>query len=201
MQYSASVWIHIRKSKHKPNSTVLVLLKDLCTLDVKPRRAAKWWDCAEIHALCTKYCFPDTKVWIAQNIHNSVSCTLVSIKHSLRGKKKKNPKCDFFSLLSVPVCRTRPTKIRISVSKVHSNLRIMDKKGRFYDTPKEIVQNMHRFASGSIGQIMLYSSAHAARKRKASWKGRLRYYLRVSAQKASNQDGLIRDPTVTKVTH
>ena len=141
--------------------------------------------------------------------HKSLNCpeytqlglVYSSVHKTFPYRKKKHPKCDFFSLLSVPVCRTRPTKIRISVSKVHSNLRIMDKKGRFYDTPKEIVQNMHRFASGSIGQIMLYSSAHAARKRKASWKGRLRYYLRVSAQKASNQDGLIRDPTVTKVTH
>ena len=28
-----------------------------------------------------KLSFPDTKVWIVQNVHNSVSCTVVSMKH------------------------------------------------------------------------------------------------------------------------
>ena len=39
-----------------------------------------------------------------------------------------------FSFLSVPMCRTRPTKICIYVSQLYPKLRIMDKKGRFHDT-------------------------------------------------------------------
>ena len=129
---------------------VSVLYKPLCTLDMNPRGAAKWANCAQIHALCTgnkvlmtqkfdlstmcttqshvlyspwntcravlpalwcrllftlypwqkekqntvnmtfsldqwimhkKETFPDTKVWFVQNVHKSVSCTVVSIKY------------------------------------------------------------------------------------------------------------------------
>ena len=38
-------------------------------------------------------------------------------------------------------------------------LRTMDRKGRFNDTPVPLVQNVHRFASCPIGQVMLHSSA------------------------------------------
>ena len=31
-----------------------------------------------------KQSFPDTKVWLDQNVHNSVSCTVVSMKHVQR---------------------------------------------------------------------------------------------------------------------
>ena len=43
--------------------------------------------------------------------------------------------------------------------------------------------------------------AHTARKRKIWWKTRFRCYLRLSAQRTWNQDGLLRDATLSKVTH
>ena len=83
--YSTSVWIHIRKAKHTPNSTASVLFKALCTQDLKSREAAKWSNCVRIHAMHTKQSFPVTKVWIVQILHNSVSCTAVSMKPVQRG--------------------------------------------------------------------------------------------------------------------
>ena len=84
------------------------------------------------------------------------------------GKKenKKHDKSDILSVISVHVCRNRPTKIRICVSQKYPKLRIMDKIGRFHDTPLQLVQNVHRFASCARGQVILNWSAHAARKRK-----------------------------------
>ena len=50
-------------------------------------------------------------------------------------ENQKHPKKDIFSVLSISVCRTRPTKIRISVSQLYQRLRSMHMKGRFHDTP------------------------------------------------------------------
>ena len=75
-----------------------------------------------------KQTFPDTKVWIVQNVHISVLCTVVFKKHIQRGssctivspfvhhiplpkENQKHPKYDIFSSPSLTVCRTRPTKI------------------------------------------------------------------------------------------
>ena len=74
MQHSTYEWIHIRRAKHTPNSTVSVLFKALCSLDLKRRGAAKWSNCVQIHVIDRKQTFPDTKVWIVQNVHNSVLC-------------------------------------------------------------------------------------------------------------------------------
>ena len=100
---------------------------------------------------------------------------------------------------SVPVCRSRPTKIRISFNQLFPKLRIMHKKGRFHDTPVQLVQNVHRFISCAIGPHV--TLLHTARKRKKWWKTQFRFYLRLSAQRTSNQEGLLRDPIVSKVTH
>ena len=219
MQHSTSVWMHIIKANHTPNSTVLVLFKALCTLDLKQRGTAKGSNCAQIHALCKKkLTVPDTKVWIVHNVHNSVSCIVVSMKfcravpsallcrlfftiYPYQKKKQKHPKCDIFSVISVPVCRTRPTKIRISVRELYPKLRIIKKNGRFHDTPLQLVQKKHRFDLYAIDQVMLSCSANAARKLKTWWKTLFRCYLRLSAQRTSNQDDLLRDPYVSKVTH
>ena len=124
-----------------------------------------------------KESFPDTNAGLANNMHNLVSCTVVSMKHvesslsctamlpfvhhiSWQKEILKHLRYDIFSVLSVLVCTTRPTKIRISVSQLYPKFRIMDKKGRFHDTPVQRVQNEHRFASGAIGK------SHTARKRK-----------------------------------
>ena len=42
--------------------------------------------------------------------------------------------------------------------------------------------------------------SHVSRKRNRWWKARFRCYLRLSAQRISNQDGLHRDPTVKKMS-
>ena len=50
---------------------------------------------------------------------------------------------------------------------------------------------------------MLHSSNYARRARKKNiwWKTRFRCYLCLTAQRTGNQDGLLRDPTASKVTH
>ena len=213
MQHSTSVRLHIRKAKHAPNIIFSVLFKPLCTLDLKSGDAAKWSNCAQIDALCKR-----NKAWLVQNVHNSVSCTGVSMKYiqggssctivstfvhhlSMAERKEKHPKYDIFSVLSAPVCRARPNKIRMSVSQLHPKLRSMQKKWRFLDKPVQLIQNVHRFASCCIGQDLLHTSAHAARKRQTWWKARSRRSLRLSAQRTSNQDVLLRGPTVPKVTN
>ena len=80
MQFSTSIWIHIRKAKDTPNSTVSVLFKALCTLDLKPRGAAVIELCPNSCIMHMKQSFLDTKVWLLQNVHISVSCIVVSKK-------------------------------------------------------------------------------------------------------------------------
>ena len=109
-----------------------------------------------------------------------------------RKKNTKHAKCHIFSVISVPVCRTRPTMIRISVSQLDRKLRIME-EGRFHDTPVELLQNVHRFTSCAILQVMLNCSAHAARKRKTWFKALFRCYLCLSTHRTSKQDRLLRD--------
>ena len=118
----------------------------------------------------------DTKVWIIQNVHNSFSCTVVPMKHVQCGsactivspfvhhiplpkRNQKHPRYAIFRVLSVPVCRARPTKIRMSESQLYPKLRRIHKKWRLHDTPVQLIQNVHRFDSCAIGQIMLHSTA------------------------------------------
>ena len=54
--------------------------------------------------------------------------------------------------------RTRPTKIRISLSQLYRKLRSIHKKVSFHDTQVQLIQNVHQFASCAVGQIMLHSS-------------------------------------------
>ena len=120
-----------------------------------------------------KQSFPDTDFWSVQNVHKSVSCTVVSITRVRRGssctivspfvhhmslveRKEKYPKYDILSVLFVHVCRTCPTKIRISESQLYPKY---PKEWRFRDTSMQFVQNVHRFASCAIGQVKLHSSA------------------------------------------
>ena len=178
----------------------------------------------------------------------------------------KHSKCDIFSVISEPVCRTRATKIRISVSQLYpklpimdrkgrfhdtpcaptrlvryrprhvkllgpcskkaknmvrstvlvlfaslcmcvsqlyQKLRIMDKKGRFHDKPAQLVQNVHRFALSAISPVMLHSSAWCpySTKAKNMVKSTVSVLLAGLEKKTSKLDGLLRDPTVSKVTH
>ena len=63
------------------------------------------------------------------------------------------------SAIAVSVCRTSPTKIRISVRQLYPKLRSIHKKERFHDTE---VQSSRMFT----GHVVVNSSEHAARKRK-----------------------------------
>ena len=113
----------------------------------------------------------DTKVWMVQNVHKSVSCTVVFMKRVQSGssctivwhfvhhiiwaerKIKTHPwHYDIFSVLSVRVCRTRPTKIHMPVVQLH-------KKWRFHDTPVQLVQNVHWFAS-CLNKPSCYTPRH-----------------------------------------
>ena len=68
----------------------------------------------------------------------------------------------------------------------------------FEDTPVELVQSVHRFALCG-----LYSSAFCPYSTKAKNMAKKHAFgvICVSAQGTSTQDGLLRDPTVIKVTH
>ena len=139
-------------------------------------------ECAELSLVYTA---------VASMKHMSIcsSCTIVSPYGLLQKEYQKHPKYCIFSLLSLPVCRTRKTKIRISASQLYPKLRNMHKKGRFHDTPVQLVQNVHRFASSAIGRRVIL--LHTARKRKTWWKAQFRFYLRLSPQRTSNE---LRDP-------
>ena len=76
-----------------------------------------------------------------------------------RRKTKKHPKYHIFSVISEPVWRTRPTKIRISLCQLYRNLSSIHMYERFRDTTVTLVQKVHRFDSCAIGQVMLHSSA------------------------------------------
>ena len=139
------------------------------------------------------------------------SALLCRIMFTSRCQKEnqKHPKKDIFSVLSISVCRTRPTKIRISVSQLYQKLRGMHMKGRFHDTPVQLVKNVHRYASCTIGQVMLQSSAHWARKLKTWSKAKAKHtkiapfrcYLKLCVHWTWNQEGILSDRTVGQFLH
>ena len=156
LQHSPSVGIHIRKAKQTPNSTVSVLFKALCTLHLKPRLPAKWSNCAQIYALCT-----GNKDFLTQMFELSRVCTTQSevrsspwnmcraipaaqwyhfllTKYTWQKEIQKHPKYHIFSVISVHVCRTRPTKVHISVSQLYPKLRSIHNKECFHDTPLQL---------------------------------------------------------------
>ena len=96
-----------------------------------------------------------------KHVQSGSSCTVVwsFVHHSqLSERNIKHTKYDIFSVLSVPLCRTRPTKICMCVSQLYPKLRITHKKFCFHATPVQLVQNVHRFASCAIRQVILHSS-------------------------------------------
>ena len=137
-------------------------------------------------------------------MHNSVLCTVVFMKHVQSGSSctivspfvhhlsfaEKKTKCDIFSAISVAVCRTRPTKIRISVSQLYPKLRNIHMKRYFRDTPGQLVQNVHRFAWCALGRLMLDSSALCTYSTEAKT---------MLKNTAWNQDGLLPNPTVNSL--
>ena len=153
----------------------------------------KSWNCPECAQLSLVYCSLHETFAQWFQLHYSLAFCSPCIPFR---KKTKNTKYHISSVISVPVCRTRPTKIRITVSQDQCYA----VSTSFHDTPVQLVQIVHRFASWLSCHTTL-PSAHAARKRKTWWKARFRCYMLLSAQRTSNQDGLLHDPTVTKVTH
>ena len=73
-----------------------------------------------------------------------------------RKKTKNTKKYHILSLISVPLWRNRPAKIRSSLSQMYEKLRSIQKKGRFHDKPLQLVQNVHRFDSSAIGSHVTF---------------------------------------------
>ena len=46
----------------------------------------------------------------------------------------------------------------MSVNQLYRKLRVIYKKGRFHGTPVQLVQNVHRITSCTIGQVGKYST-------------------------------------------
>ena len=84
----------------------------------------------------------------------TLQCCLFFTIYPWQNENQKHPKYHIFSLLSVPVWRTRPTKTRISLSHMYRKLGSIHKNGRFHDTPVQRVQNVHCFDSCSKGQVL-----------------------------------------------
>ena len=188
MQYSTSVWIHIGKAKHLPNSMVLALFKPLCTLYLKPRGYAKWSKCVQIYAIQRKqfswhkslHCLECAQFSLVYcGVHGTYAEQFL-LQHSAvfcspyipsRMKTKKHPKYAFFTVLSVRMCRTCPTKIRMFVSQMYPKLRIMYKKWRLNDTnatcPECAPTRILRYRTSCYTPRPY---AHKARKRKRRWK-------------------------------
>ena len=114
----------------------------------------------------------------------ALQCRLLFTTYPWQKENQKHTKYHIISVIFVPVCRTRLTKIRISISQLYTRLCIIHKKGRFHDTPLELVQNVHRFASCAIGQVMLNSSSLCPYSTKAinMVKTRFRCYLRLCTE-------------------
>ena len=79
-------------------------------------------------------------------------CHLLSTTYPWQKENQKHPNYDIFSVFSVPVCRTRPSKICMCVGQLYPKLCIMHKKWGFHDTQVQFVKNVHRFISGAIGR-------------------------------------------------
>ena len=99
----------------------------------------------------------------AQRFFLHYCVTIVFTVYPWQKEKEKYPIYDIFSVLSLHVCRISPTKICISVSQLYQKLFIMYKKGRFHDTPVELVHNVHRFASCSIGRHVTLLSPYSTK--------------------------------------
>ena len=72
-----------------------------------------------------------------------------------------------FSSPCIPVWRTRSTKNRIFGSQLYQKLRIIYKKGRFHDERVQLFQNVYRFTSCAIGQVILHASVSCSYSKKA----------------------------------
>ena len=198
MQFSTSVWMH-QETKAHANSTVSVIFIAICTLDLKPRGAYVIELCPNSCIMHRKQSFLDTKVWLVQNMLNTVSCTVVSMKHvqsgcscaivssfihhiSLAERKPQHPKYHVFIAILAPVWGTRPTK-----------------KGRFHDTPVQLVRNVRRFASC----VMLHSSELCTYRTIAKNMVKITVSLLFASlcRKTWKQDWLFRGPSFSEVTH
>ena len=86
---------------------------------------------------------------------STVVLPVVYFRMSTLKERKSHEKYAGFSVLSIPLCSTRPTKIRISVSQSYA----ICTRNDVSLTPVQLVKNKHRFLSGAIGQVMLHESA------------------------------------------
>ena len=147
-----------------------MLFKGLCSLDLKPRGAANWSNCDQIHALRTNnwqkslncpecaqlslvYCSVYETCVERFLLHYSVA---LCSPYTPGRKKTKNTLNMTFSVYFPYLVLTSPSKICMCVSQLYPKLRIMHKKGHFHDPPVQLVQTLHRFASCAIGQVMLH---------------------------------------------
>ena len=105
---------------------------------------------SNLFTLHRKQRFPDTNASIVQNVHicrgvpSALFCRLFFTICPFQKENPKHPKYCIYSVISVPVWRTRPTKIRISVRQLYPNLLITHKKGRFHDKPVQFLQDLPR---------------------------------------------------------
>ena len=184
----------------------------MCTLDPK---LWGWSNCANSRIMQTKQTFPDEKVWIVQNVHHSVSCTVVFVKHVQSGYSCTivSPFVHDFQLAEIKPKTLYIWHFQFTFRTCVKNSSNQDSHIRKPTVPKfthyaqEMTLPWHTSGTcpecAPIRLVMLHSTALCPFRTKAKEmvNARFRCYLRLSAQISSNQDGLLRDPTVTKVKH
>ena len=142
-------------------------------MDLKEGGDAKCSNCVQIHVMHRKQSFPKEKFELSRMcttqsrvlqcpwnmcrlVPPPLLCRLLFTIYPWQTEIQKHHEYDIFSVLSVPMCKTRPTKIRMPVSQLYTKLR---RRNDVSIKPVQLVQNVHRFASCAKGQVMLHSSA------------------------------------------
>ena len=86
------------------------------------------------------------------------------------------------------------------LSQLYPKLRIMHNRERLSDTPVQLVKKVQRFASCGMGRHVTLLGPYST-KAKNMVKSKFSVLHAYLWKMTSNQDGLLRDPTVSKVTH
>ena len=147
--------------------------------------------CPECAQLCFVYCSAHETCAERFFLHYSVAFCSPYIHGR---KKRKNTLNMRFSVYFPYLCRESSNQALHLRKPTSAKLRIMHKKGSFHDTPLQLVHNVRRFSSCAIRRHGPYST-------KAKNMVINTVSVRLSGKRTTNQVGLLRVPTVNKVTH
>ena len=138
------------------------------------------------------------------NVESGYSCTMMSpfIHLISLAERKPNTPYTWHFQCTFRTCVQTSSNQDSHVRQLYPKLLIMHKKWRFRDTSASCLECAPIcFARCRPSCYTPRPYSHTARMRKIWWKARFRCYLRLSPLRTSNQDLVLRDPSVSKVTH